>query len=334
MALDHDGETVWSQDDLGPYASQHGFGGSPMLFRDLVILCNEQLAPGETPSETSAIMAFDRHTGQPRWSTPRISTTVSYSVPCLRQTEGGAAELICCNTGNGIYSLDPSTGRENWSIDVFTMRTVSSPVIAGGLIFGSTGSGQGGNYVVAVRPPGTRPEVAYRVEQPAPYVPTPVAHGDLVFLWADTGIVTCLDAATGRVFWRERVGGNYSGSPVRVADRLYGISERGEVVVLAAAKEYRLISRNPLGEDSRSTPAVAGGRMYLRTYSHLFSLGGTRPESNRHAPPVSLLANSSVFSTLVEFAERTTTATFSPVRPPTACPNYVSSVAAPNFATG
>ena len=61
---------------------------------------------------------------------------------------------------------------------------------------------------------------------------------------------------------------------MRVADKIYGISEDGEVVVLAAEKEYKLIGKMPLGEDSHSTPAVSGGRMYLRTYSHLFSLGG------------------------------------------------------------
>jgi outer membrane protein assembly factor BamB len=269
MALSHSGETVWSQDDLGRYESMHGFGGSPMLYKDLVILCNEQ----EKPAEASSIMAFDRHTGQLRWTRPRTLTTTSYAVPCIRHTESGGDELICCSTAHGIFSLDPQTGQQRWSIDVFTMRTVSSPLLVGDLIFGSTGSGQGGNYVVAVRP-GDKPEVAYKVEQPAPYVPTPVARGDMVFLWGDSGVVSCLDAATGHVHWRQRVGGNYSGSPVRVGGRLYCISERGEVVVVAAEKDYRLISRNPLGEDSRSTPAVADGRMYLRTYSHLFSIGG------------------------------------------------------------
>jgi len=86
----------------------------------------------------------------------------------------------------------------------------------------------------------------------------------------------CVKSASGEVLWRERVGGNYSGSPVCVADKLYCIAEDGQVVVLAAAAEYQLLGRSPLGEDSRSTPAVAGGRMYLRSYSHLFSLGGKK----------------------------------------------------------
>jgi outer membrane protein assembly factor BamB len=93
-------------------------------------------------------------------------------------------------------------------------------------------------------------------------------------LWGDNGVVSCVDAATGKSHWRQRVGGNFSGSPIAIEDRLYCIAEDGTVVVLAAGPEYRLIARNALGENSNSTPAVAGGRLYLRTVSHLISLGG------------------------------------------------------------
>jgi outer membrane protein assembly factor BamB len=273
-AYDHDGNTVWNRDDLGPFPSQHGFGVSPIVAGQLVILCNQQAAPvRDQPVNTSSILAFDRRSGELRWKTPRISASASYAVPCLRNPAGGP-ELIICNTAQGMFALDLETGHENWSIPVFSMRTVSSPVVVGDLVFGSTGSGGGGNYVVAVRPGPSGPKEVYRVEQPAPYVPCPVAHGDLVFLWYDGGIVSCIDAHTGERHWRKRVGGNYFASPVRAADRIYGVSEAGDVVVLAASREYQFISRNPLGESSRSTPAIAGGRMYLRSFSKLFSLGG------------------------------------------------------------
>jgi outer membrane protein assembly factor BamB len=129
---------------------------------------------------------------------------------------------------------------------------------------------------VAVRPGdgGDKPALAYKIDKSAPYVPTPVACGDLVFLWSDKGVVTCIDAATGEMHYRKRVGGNYSGSPVCVAGRLYCIAEDGEVVVLAASKKFEQLARNPLGDDSRATPAVADGKMYLRTYHALVSLGG------------------------------------------------------------
>jgi outer membrane protein assembly factor BamB len=273
-AFDHDGNVVWQQ-TFGPYVSQHGFGSSPILYQDLVILCLQHEKPKQNGprTETSSIVAVDRQTGEIRWQTKRMTENTSYSVPCILSRTDRPDELICCSTVDGIFSLDPLTGRPNWSREVFTMRTVSSPIIASGLVFGSTGSGAGGNYVVALRP-GPEPEVAYEVRRQAPYVPTMIAYQDLVFLWFDKGIVTCLDAASGRQHWQERVGGDFSGSPVIAGGRLYCISEEGDVVVLAAEPNFELLGRNPLGEESRSTPAVANGRMYLRTYSRLMCIGG------------------------------------------------------------
>jgi len=278
IAFSHEGKTLWEQ-DLGPYVSMHGFGTSPMIYKDLVIVSNQQqsekLDPG-TPPGKSALVAVNKETGSIAWEVPRGSAVASYGVPCVYQGADGKDQLIVANTADGIYSVDPTSGEVNWEIDVFTMRTVSSPVIAGGHIFGSTGSGGGGNYVVAVEP-GTadsKPEIVYKVEKSAPYVPTPVAAGDLLFLFYDKGIVSCIDAETGKQHWQERIGGGFSGSPVRAGEAIYCIREDGVVIVVAASKDYKLLGEVPLGEDSRSTPAISGGRMYLRTYSHLMSLGG------------------------------------------------------------
>lgn len=273
-AFDHDGNQTWSR-DLGTWVSQHGFGTSPMLYKNLVILSNQQqgqkLPPGVEPG-ASRMMAFDKKTGKDVWVTPRVSKNVCYSVPFI-YNEGGKDQLINISTGDGVYSLDPMTGEPNWSLkDTFSMRTVGSPILAGGLVFGSTGSGGGGNYVVAVKP-GKNPKVAYKITTQAPYVPTMIAKGNLAFLWFDKGIVTCIDAPTGEIQWKERIGGAFSGSPIIAGDMIYCMSEDGELVVLDAAKEYRLRGRSSLGEESRSTPAVSGGRMFLRTYSHLISVG-------------------------------------------------------------
>jgi outer membrane protein assembly factor BamB len=134
---------------------------------------------------------------------------------------------------------------------------------------------------VAVRPrfDGTKTAAreAYRIDRSAPLCTTPLVQEDLLFLWSDSGIVTCADVRTGELHWRERVGGSYYASPVCVGDRLYGTSRDGEVLVLAAAKRFELLARNSLGEGSHSTPAVAGGRVYFRTFSHLVSLGNKGP---------------------------------------------------------
>src|SRR6185437_3070209 len=166
--------------------------------------------------------------------------------------------------------LDPLTGRENWSLPVFKMRTVSSPVEIGGLIFGTTGSGGGGHYVVALKP-GNEPEVAYEIKQNAPYVPTPVCKGDLIFLFEDRqGHVSCVDAPTGKVLWfKPRVAATFFGSPVRAGDKLFCVDTEGTVVCLAAERQYKELGRTKLGELCRSTPAIANGCLYVRTVSHL-----------------------------------------------------------------
>jgi outer membrane protein assembly factor BamB len=277
FAFDHDGNELWNR-DLGPWVSQHGFGTSPMLVDDLVVVsCSQEPSkqPGVPEPRESFIVALEQATGKIRWRTERAIDTTSYSVPAIRETDGGEVELVCCTTAEGIFALDPKTGQQKWAYaDAFSMRTVSSPQLVAGLVFGTTGSGGGGNYVVAVRP-GAPSEEVYRIKEQAPYVPTPIAHGELMFLWADkSGIVSCIEAATGKQVWQKRVGGSYSGSPVRAGDKMFCVDDAGTVVCLAAGPEFKELGRTPLGEICRSTPAIAGGRMYIRTISHLVSVGG------------------------------------------------------------
>jgi outer membrane protein assembly factor BamB len=269
LAMSHDGQEKWKL-DLGPYVSMHSAGPSPIVYEDLLILGNDQ--DGE-----SSLLAFDRHTGKLRWQTTRKTEFVSYATPCVLAREGLADELIFLSGAHGVSGIDPKTGKSNWELDVFDKRTCASPVLAGGMIWGSCGSGGGGNYVASVQP-GTpdgsiQPREVWKITDSAPYVPTMLGKGDLVFSWSDKGVAMCVKASTGQVLWKQRVGGNFSGSPICVGDRLFCIAEDGEVVVLSATDQYELLARNPLGEDSRSTPSVAGGRMYLRTYSHLISVG-------------------------------------------------------------
>jgi outer membrane protein assembly factor BamB len=270
LALRHsDGSEVWRH-DLGPFDGEHGYGASPIVVDRLVILTNEQNGP-------SSVVALDAATGAERWKTPRRSAKAAYSTPCLFESPGSARQLIVTSWAHGISSLDPHSGKPLWELPVFTYRVVGSPLVAAGLIFNSSGGGGKGKPFVAVRPgnpaQGTKPQVAYDVPKPVPYVPTPVANRGLVFLFGDQGVVKCLDVAKGSLRWQERVGGSYFGSPVCVDDRLYCIARDGQLAVLAAADKYQLLARINLEEPSSSTPAVAGGVMYLRTLSHVMAVG-------------------------------------------------------------
>jgi outer membrane protein assembly factor BamB len=270
MALDHSGNKVWDK-DLGPFVSQHGNGTSPILYQDKIVLGNEQ--DGE-----SFLIALDAATGETRWKTPRKTAEVAYSTPCVYEPPQGKPELIFNSHAHGISALDPENGKVIWELpNAFDKRSVSSPLVAAGLIIGSCGSGGGGNFLVAVRPgtaEGKKPELAYTIRRSAPYVPTSICVGERLFLWGDAGIVSCVQAATGEIEWQERVGGDFFGSPVCVDGRLFCVSSRGEVVVVDASDHFQILAKNPLGETCHSTPAVSGGRMYVHTTKHLVSIGG------------------------------------------------------------
>ena len=105
---------------------------------------------------------------------------------------------------------------------------------------------------------------------------TPLIAEGLLFLWSDQGVVTCADAQSGKVVWQQRVDGGYYGSPVCAGKRLYCLSREGDLVVLAASRKFEEVSRMSLGEGTHATPAVAGGVMYLRTFSQLISVGGKK----------------------------------------------------------
>ncbi len=276
LALGHDGKEAWRRDDIGPYASQHGSGASPIVWEDLVILPNDT---EEKEGRESFILAVQAKTGKMAWKHVRKSVKASYGTPCLLRPPSGPPQLIYAGKDHGFTGLDPRTGKLIWELDtVFPLRVVGSPMVAGDLVVASCGEGGKGHSVVAVRP-GTREKpgdaaVAWTLTKSVPYVPTPVLGKGLLCLWSDGGIVQCVRPATGEVVWLERVGGEYFASPVCVDGRIYNVSKAGEVVVLAAGEKFEVLARNPAGEGAYATPAVVGGRMLVRTFTRLLAVGG------------------------------------------------------------
>lgn len=269
IALDHGGKEVWRR-DLGPYRGGHGFGASPIVHDDLLVVPNDQNA-------NSSALALDRLTGKTRWEVKRKSQS-AYGTPCVYQPPGKPAELIFVCYELGFTSLDPKSGRVNWEADAFAKNhvegAIASPIVSGDLVLGTCGWLGVQFETVALRPDNKqRSIIAYRIDKVAPLVPTPLACDDLLFLWNDRGVVTCADVRSGEIHWRERVPGTYYGSPVCAGKKLYAVSREGEVVVLAAAKTFQFLAQNPVGEGSHSTPAIANDTLYIRTFSHLLSIG-------------------------------------------------------------
>ncbi|PQO47262.1 PQQ-binding-like beta-propeller repeat protein [Blastopirellula marina] len=273
-SLTHGGELEWTT-ELGPWVSQHGFGVSPMLYDEFVILSLMQLGDPQKlngrPAGQSRLVAMDRTTGRIVWEAARDSDVAAYSVPCLYKSKDGRDLLICCSSAHGVAAHNPMNGDQVWANPAFSLRSVSSPVVVDGVVYGSCGSGGGGNYVVAINPEDG--ELMYRFDRSAPYVPGAVGKAGLTYLWYDKGIVSCIRTADGEKVWQQRIGGNFSGSPIIAGDKLINVSEEGEVVILSAGEEFRELGRFSLGEGSNATPAAAGGKLYVRTASHLYCLG-------------------------------------------------------------
>lgn len=270
-ALAFDGAPRWRR-ELGPYVGEHGFGATPAVCGDLLIVPDDQ--EGE-----SATVALDTATGRERWRLPRERGKTSYATPLVLETDG-TVQVVLASAAHGLTGVDPRDGRVIWERRCLPKRAVSSPVRVGRLVVATCGDGGGDNTLVALRLPlagaaqeRVEPALAYALDRSvAPYVPTPLHVDGRLYLWGDRGVVTCVEAATGRVTWRGRVGGTFSASPIVVGGTIRNVSADGEVVVIAAGDAFEVLGRTPLGAECRATPAVAGGRMVFRTVDRLLAI--------------------------------------------------------------
>ena len=274
IALDHDGNEKWNK-TFGPISSRHGPCVSPMLYGDLVVFTQEQ----ETNQQglKSRWLALDRNDGRTRWEIPRDNGShVSHATPCVNADDSGRDYLVFSSLVYGISAVDPKDGSILWEQPGFTVRALTSPVLAENLIIATCGSGGSGKTLMAVRPAskGKPASVAYKIEdRTVPFVSSAIAVNDLLFTFHDQGQVVCRDAQTGAEKWSQKPGGRFFSSPICVEDRLYCVNADGEVVVIKAADRYELLAVNPLGEKTQATPAVSGGVLYLRTLTKVFAIG-------------------------------------------------------------
>ena len=271
VALDLKGGKIWER-TFEVIISNHGGGVSPVFYGDRIILAGDE-------ERQSFLAAIDASNGNVLWKTDRTNVKTAFSTPCRFVDPSGTEGLLFNSMSHGITLVDPGSGKTLWEQSgLFDKRTVSSCLVADGLLIGTCGSGKGGNYLVAVKPGraanGVQPSLEYKLRRSIPYVPTGLANDGLLFLWGDAGIVTCVRTKSGDLVWQERVKGRFFGSPVWVEGRLFCISTTGKVVVIAASESFRRIAVNDLAEPTHSTPALAGGRMFLRTLEHLTCVGG------------------------------------------------------------
>jgi outer membrane protein assembly factor BamB len=265
-ALTTSGEIVWKT--RLPYQSQHGNGGSPVLYKDLLIVSCDG-------SDEAYVIALDKATGKTRWKrNRRFPFDQAYSTPLVIRV--GERDQVVSVGAYRAAAYDPATGEEIWRVsyeDGFS--NVPRPVYGHGLVYIATGFQE--PSLLAVRADGkgdvTKTHVAWRTRRGAPYTPSPLLVGSELYFINDLGIASCLDAVTGTLHWQQRVGGNHSASPVFAGGRIYFLSEEGIATVIAPGKTFQKLATNQLDGVAFASLAVVDKSILLRTASHLYRLG-------------------------------------------------------------
>ncbi len=266
-AYDAAGTLAWKV--VTPFATLGlGTGTSPVLFENLVIIQRD-----EDNGDQSALVAYDKKTGKEVWNTKR-TVEISWSTPVLVQG-GGRTELVT-NGNELIIAYDPATGKELWRTTGVQSNAIHTPLVGHGLVILT--AGYPAKKVIALRP-GPVPDgqrVAWEYSRGTGYVISNLVYGDYLYLFTDNGIVTCLDPKTGAVKYqggRIPVPARFMGSPVAFAGLVAMTSEAGDTFMLKAGPTHEIVGKNSVDEAVYSSPAIANGRIYIRTDKHLFAIG-------------------------------------------------------------
>lgn len=268
-ALDLAGKLLWTKHlgaEYGPFQIEWAHGSSPVVHGDLLILlCYHERA--------SYLLALDSRTGAVRWKADAAAGVTSYSTPLVVDA-GGRTEIVV-SSSIGVSGHDVSTGARLWHVEDANRFPIPTPLFYDGVIY--TSRGYRSSPFMAIRPAGTgnvaASHVAWRVPSGAPYVSSLVLDDGLIYMVGDVGVLTVVDAGTGERVHQERVGGVYSASPVAGDRKVYLVSEDGETIVVEAGRTPRILARNRLDARQLASPAIALGRLFIRSDAVLYAIG-------------------------------------------------------------
>ena len=276
------GDVLWKRADL-TCRHYRGPGSSAILYRDLLILTFDGV-------DVQYVVALNKRTGQTVWKSDRTiewkdldengkpkregDFRKGFATPLVIDV-GGKTQLIS-PASSALFSYEPGTGKELWRVRNTAYTPAVMPVFGDGLVLAVTGHGAA--EMLAIRPDGTNDvtesHVVWRVAgKDVPITPSPVVLGGLLFMLADNGVVTCLETGTGKMVWRELIGGNFLASPIQDGERIYFFSAAGKTTVILADRTFKKLAENHLASGFMASPAVVENSLILRTKTHLYRVG-------------------------------------------------------------
>ena len=276
VAVDFEGTVAWDWQD-NQFVSKHGLAVSPILYEDKLIIPLDGNGPTDinnigyrTAWDGAFIVALDKRTGQEKWRAKRGLSRQAHVTPMVIEVNG--KPQLVSGAGDVVQGFDPDSGRRLWTIESPGEGVVPSIVCGQGLVF--TSSGYGSPTIRAVRLDGhddvTATHIAWESRANVPLVPSFVYADGLLFCVKESGVAICLDAKTGQTVWKERLGAKYGASPVLAEGRLYCLAEDGSTTVIATSREFKQLAKNSLEGPCKASPAISGGRIFIRSQSTLF----------------------------------------------------------------
>ncbi len=266
--LTFDGKIVWRNGELA-YPMNHGTGGSPVLVDGLLFFSCDG-------SKNPFVVALDQATGKVRWKKdrPKVtnSKTFSFSTPLVIEVDG--EQQIVSPATNQVVAYRPKDGKVIWSAGYDGYSVIPRPVYAEGLVFLSTSYNNA--VAMAISPEGegdvTSTNVAWENKRAAPHTPSMLVVGKEIYMVSDRGIATCADAQSGKVHWQERLGGNFSASPLYGDGKIYFQSEEGVGIVIKPGTTYEELARNPMSARTLASSGVIDSDLLIRTDAALFRI--------------------------------------------------------------
>ena len=268
--------TLWTRQDF-PCDHFRGPASSPIVVDDLLVLTFDGV-------DVQYLVALAKLTGKTVWKrerkiaydTAETDYHKAYSTPAVIEVNGHQ-QLVSPSAGATI-AYDPQTGEEIWRVRSGGMNAAALPVFGNGLVYAT--SAAGGYQLFAVRPAGhgdvTDTHVAWQFAKNVPTRSSQILLAERLFMISDAGVISCVDAKSGLSIWQKRLGGAFSASPLVAEGRIYFFGEDGEVPVIAAADEYKLLANNKLGDGFMASPAVYNNSLILRSRSQLYRIGKAR----------------------------------------------------------